>query len=122
MYNHIIDKLVGTGLAVKLDEHVWMDLDCDTCTEEEAFGVQNAPYAVVRPDLCFCGDKVEGTNISMKGDGYNGGEIVLTEKGTIRQRKTSTKKRKLTMIGLTNFSGEPVMCLLILEGKLLNGA
>ncbi len=30
--------------------------------------------------------------------------------------------RKFTMIGLTNFSGEPVMCLLILEGKLPNGA
>ena len=44
MYNHTIDKLVGTGLAVKLDEHVWMDLDGDTCTEEEAFRVESAPY------------------------------------------------------------------------------
>ena len=120
MYSHIIDELVGAGLAVKLDEPVWMDRDDNTCTEEEAFGCK-VYHKILRPDLCFCGDEVGG-NISMKGDGYVGGEKVLTEKGTIGQRKTSNRSRKFTLIGLTNFSGEPVMCLLILEGKLPNGA
>ena len=58
----------------------------------------------------------------MKGDGYNGGEKFVGERGTISQQKTSTRNRKFTMIGLTSFDGEPVMCVLILEGKLPNGS
>ena len=58
----------------------------------------------------------------MKVDGYNGSEKVLTETWTSGQRKISFRSRKFTMIGLTNFSGDPVMYLLIIEGKLPNGA
>ena len=55
----------------------------------------------------------------MKGDGHNGGELLLTEKGKVPQRKASTRNQKFTMIGLTSFSGDPVMCILIIEGKIL---
>ncbi len=115
MYSHIIDELVVAGLVVKLDESVWMDRDGNTCIGEAAFGCK-VHHKIVRPDLCFCGDEIGG-NISIEGDGYYGGEKVLTEKGTIGQRKTSTWSKKFTMISLINFSGEPVRCLLILEGK-----
>ena len=69
----------------------------------------------------FCGDEV-GENISIKGDGHHGGELLLVEKGTIAQRKVSTRNRKFTLIGLTSFTGDPVMCVIIIEGKLPNGA
>ena len=82
---------------MRLDEPVWMDRDGNTCTEEEAFGCK-VHHKIVRHDLCFCGDEVRD-NISMKRDGYNGGEKVLTETGTIGQRKTSTRSRNFTKKG-----------------------
>ncbi len=51
------------------------------------------------------------------------GELLLVQKGTIAQRKASTRNRKFALIGLTlSFTGEPIMCVIIIEGKLLNGA
>ena len=120
MYNHIIDELVDAKLAVKLDNPVWMNRSGEECDESEAFGCK-VHHKIIRPELCFCGDEVGG-NISMKGDGHNGGELLLTERGKVPQRKASTRNRKFTMIGLTSFSGEPVMCVLIIEGKVPNGA
>ena len=120
MYNHIIDELVHANLAVKLETPTWMNRNGEVCTEEEAYGCK-VHHVITRPELCFCGDEVGG-NISMKGDGHNGGELLLTEKGKVPQRKASTRSRKFTMIGLTSFSGEPVMCVLIIEGKLPNGS
>ena len=58
----------------------------------------------------------------MKGYGHSGCELLITEKGKVPQRKASTQNRKFTMVGLTSFTGEPVMCVVIIEGKFLNGA
>ena len=120
MYNHIIDELVHAKLAVKLETPTWMNRNGEVCTEEEAYGCK-VHHMITRPELCFCGDEVGG-NISMQGDGHNRGELLLTEKGKVPQRKASTQSCKFTMIGLTSFSGEPVMCVLIIEGKLPNGS
>ena len=57
----------------------------------------------------------------MKGDRYNGGELLLTKKGTIAQRKARTRNWKFTLIGLTSFTGEPVMCVIIIEGTFVVG-
>ena len=53
----------------------------------------------------------------MKGDGHVAGQKLLTGIGKIPQEKLSTRNRRFTMIGLTAFTGEPVMCILILEGE-----
>ena len=58
----------------------------------------------------------------MKGDGHAGGELLLTAKKSVGQKRCSTRNRKFTLIGLTAFSGEPVMCVIIIEGKLPNGS
>ena len=71
--------------------------------------------------MCMCSDKV-GNNISMNGDGHAGGELLLTAKKSVGQRKYSIRNQKFTLIGLITFSGEPVMCVIIVEGKLSNGA
>ena len=78
MYNHVIDELVHAKVAVKLDHPVWMNQNGEICSESEAFGYK-VHHKILRPDLCFCGDEVGG-NISMKGDGHNGGELLLKEK------------------------------------------
>ena len=120
MYNHAIDAMVDAGLAIKLDEPVWMDRSGYVCSEEDAFGCK-VHYQLLRPDMCICGDEV-GNNISMKGDGHAGGELLLTAKKSVGQKRCSTRNRKFTLIGLTTFSGEPVMCVIIIEGKLPNGS
>ena len=76
---------------------MWMDHKGNVCPEEETHGCK-VHHRVIRPDMCFCGDEVRG-DISMKGDGYNGGEKLVGERGTICQQKTSTRNRKFTMIG-----------------------
>ena len=58
----------------------------------------------------------------MKGDGHHGGMLLLAEKFTSVQQKTSTMNRKFTTIEVTSFTGEAVMCVLIIEGKLTYGA
>ena len=120
MYNNVINEMVEAGVAERLDEAVWMDRDGNVCLEDSAFGCK-VQHKIVRPDMCICGDEVGG-NISMKGDGHVGGELYLTEKGRVPQKKTSTRNRKFTMIGLTALTGVPVMCIIILEGKRPNGS
>jgi len=115
MYSHTMSEMVDAGVAVKLDSPVWMNRSGEVCEEEEAYGCK-VFHRLVRPDMCICGDEVGG-NLSMKGDGHVAGQKLLTGVGKIPQEKSSTRNRRFTMIGLTAFTGEPVMCILILEGK-----
>ena len=85
------------------------------CNEDEAYGCKIF-YELVRPDMCLCSDKV-GANLSMKGDGHIGGKKLLTGNGKVPQVQASTRNRRFKMIGLTAFTGEQIMCILILEGK-----
>ena len=110
-----MSEMVDAGVAIKLDKPVWMDRLGNLCSEEEAFGCK-VFYKIVRPDMCLCGDEV-GKNLSMKGDGHIGGKKFLTARGKVPQKRASTRNRKFTLIGLTAFTGEPVMCILIIEGK-----
>ena len=100
---------MDAGLVVKLDHPIWMNRRGGECDESGSFGCK-VHHKIIRPELCFCGDKVGG-NILMKGDGHNGGELLITEKGKVPQRKAITQNRKFTVIGLTSFTGEPVMLL-----------
>ena len=120
MYNHCINEMVDAGVAVKLDDPVWMNRAGKECSEEEAFGCK-VTHKIIRPDMCICGDEVGG-NLSMKGDGNEGGKLLLGERGCVAQEKASTRSRKFTMIGFTALTGDPVMCVLIFEGKKPNGA
>ncbi len=73
-------------------------------------------YLLVRPDMCICGDEVGG-NLSMKEDGHAGGQLMLVERGQVPMKKISTSNKKFMLIGPTALTGEPVMCILIIEGK-----
>ncbi len=108
MYNHIIEELVNTGVAERLDEPVCMDSKGNPCHEEEAHGCK-VHHRIIRLDLGFYSDEVGG-NISMKGVGDNGGEKLVGGRGTILQQKTSTRNLNFTMIDLTSFDGGHVMC------------
>ena len=104
--------MVVAGIAVDLDVPVWMDMNGNIFSKEDAFSCK-VYHKLLRPDMCICGDKV-GNNISMNGDGYTGSELLLTARKSARQRKCSTRNRKVTLIGLAAFTGEPVACVIIL--------
>ena len=120
MYNHCINEMVDAGVAVELDEPIWMDRSGNECDEADAYGCK-VTHRVTRPGMCICGDEVGG-NLSMKGDGNEGGKLLLGERGCVAQEKASARNRKFTMIGFTALTGDPVMCVLIFEGKTPNGA
>ena len=115
MYDHCIQEMIEAGVAKELDKPVWMDRYGNVCNEDDAFGCK-VFHQLVRPDMCICGDEVGG-NISMKGDGHAGGQLMLVERGQVPMKKISTNNKKFTLIGLTALTGEPVMCVLIIEGK-----
>ncbi len=70
----------------------------------------------------FVGMKQVGRNISMKGDGHAGGQLMLVERGQVLMKKISTNNKKFTLLGPTALTGEPLMCILIIEGKGSNGS
>ena len=120
MYCHITHEMLEAGVAEPLPEPVWMDLDGSVCDEQNPFGCK-VFHRLIRPDMCIVGDEVGGT-ISMKGDGHVGGQLFVCGRKEIPKKKISTRGKKFTMIGLTALTGEPVMCILIIEGKLPNGS
>ena len=115
MYNHCIDEMEHAGVAKKLHQPIWMTKEGIVCDVDNAYGGK-VTHNIIRPDMCLCGDEVGG-NICMAGDGHVGGELFLTEKGTIAQNKCSKTNKKFTLIGLTAFTGEPVICIIIIQGK-----
>ena len=115
MYQHCYNEMVEAGVAQKLNEPVWLDRYGKDCAKNDAFGCK-VFHKLIKPDMCICGDEVGGL-ISMKGDGHVGGQLMLVGKGQVPMKTISTNDKRFTLIGLIAFNGEPVMCILILEGK-----
>ena len=58
----------------------------------------------------------------MKGDGHVGGELLLTAKRSIGQKKKINKEQKVRINGTyAALTSEPVICVIIVEDKLPNG-
>ena len=53
----------------------------------------------------------------MTGYGDIGAEKAICEKICIAQIKATKKQKQLTVIGIKNLLGEPICCILIVEGK-----
>ena len=53
----------------------------------------------------------------MKGDGNVGDQKLYTKQGTIPYKKASHTDKRFTMIGLLSLDGNPVMYVLIIQGK-----
>ena len=56
----------------------------------------------------------------MKGNGHVGVQLILVERGQVPMKNISTHNKIFTLIGLTALTGEPVMCALVIEGKISN--
>ncbi len=97
-----------------------MDHVENQCNEANAYGCK-VTHKLIRPDMYICGDEVGG-NLSMKGDGNEAWKLLLGERRYIAQEKASAQNRKFTSICFTALTGDPVMCVLIFEGKTPNGS
>ena len=115
MYKHVIDEMVQAGIAKNLEVPIWMDRYGNKCSKDKALDCK-VTHQITRPDMCVMGDEVGG-NLSMKGDGHIGGSLYDTEKGKVPQKKVSKRDRRCTLMGLTALTGEPVMALMIIQGK-----
>ena len=120
MYDQCIAQMVRAGVAKKRATPVWLNSDGKECCESEAFGCKMT-HDLVHPDWCIVGDELGG-NISMKGDGHAGGRLYLAAKGRIAYRKYCKSDRKFTLIGLTSLTGQPVMCIVVIQGIMRNRA
>jgi hypothetical protein len=68
------------------------------------------------PDMCIVMDEV-GCNINMTKDGHVNGTKFVVDKNDEAKQKASKKGRHFTCLGLTSLSGDPVMCVVIIDGK-----
>lgn len=115
MYDCIEDALISCGLAEKLAEPVWMDQEGNIVEKQEDALGQKCIVRITHPEFCLVGDEVV-SNTSQQGDGHVGGRRYVVQCGYIPRQKASKKDRKFTVISLTNLKGEPVMCVVIIEG------
>ena len=115
MYDQVYEHMVDAGLAVKLLSPKWMNKEGVEAGKEESFGCM-VTHNLLYPEMCIVMDEVGG-NTSQKGDGLKGGQLIICGKETIPQIKASTNDKHFTLLGLTALNGDPVMCVLIIEGK-----
>lgn len=118
MYNSIEDLLLvnDAKIAVMLPEPVWMNEKGEEVSEMESVGMK-VRIKITHPDLGITLDEVGG-NTNMMNDGHIGGTLHLVAKGSGEcQMKASKKDKKFTVLGLTCFSGKPVMCVVIIDAK-----
>ena len=66
--------------------------------------------------MVLLGDEVWG-NLDMTGDGHIGSEKLFFDKGFISKIKAARKEKNFTVIDLTKLLGEPICCIVIIEGK-----
>lgn len=115
MYDCIADELVACNIAERLPEPLWMDKEGNVMeSAEEAYG-QRCTIRINYPELCFVADEV-GSNISQTGDGNVGGSKVVCGSKCVPQKKASKKNKHFTVMGITALTGEPLMCVVIIEG------
>jgi hypothetical protein len=68
------------------------------------------------PDMCVVMDEV-GCNINMTKDGHVNGTRFVVDKNDEAKQKASKKEKQFSCLGLTLLSGEPLMCVVIVDGK-----
>jgi hypothetical protein len=118
MYDHVEEELVDAGLAVELQNPVYMDhvgnhVKEGTDRKKRIKGLK-VKVDLKRPDLCVVLDEV-GSNLSMIKDGHVGGKKYVCEKGDEPKTPSCKKDKHFTCLGLTALTGEPVMCVVIID-------
>ena len=72
---------------------------------------------ITHSELGIALDEV-GLNTSMMNDGHAGRTKHVVAKGIMCQQKASKKDKRFTVLGLTLFSGDALMCVVIIDAKI----
>ena len=118
MYNLVYEQMVRSGVAEHLapDEYYYVNKVGEKVdSKEESVGLQ-VKINVTHPEWILFGDEV-GTEISQKNDGNVGGQKFVVSKGTRANIKSSHRDGRMTVIGLTAASGDPVMAIIIFAAE-----
>jgi hypothetical protein len=112
--------MIDAGIAKKLETPVWMNQKGERVSNEsEAYGCK-VTTELTRPDMVITMDEV-GYNTSQINEGHVGRGTRYVVGKTKEPRQLSTKKDKhFTCLGLTLITGQPLMCVIIIEGKTKN--
>jgi len=78
MYEIVYDAMAATGIAIKLDDKVMVDINMNiTINQDRQFG-RKTKYLLTCPEMLLFIDEV-GDNASQKNDGNIGGQKFMVE-------------------------------------------
>jgi hypothetical protein len=83
--------------------------------ENQAYGCK-VKTRLTRPDMCIVMDEV-GANTSQLKDGHIGGTRYVVGKSKEARQLATKREKHFTCLGLTLLNGDPLMCVVIIEGK-----
>ena len=117
MYDHIENILVDEcGVATRFSKPVWMNSSGEIVSNfEDAMGCK-VSIDIDRKDMCIVLDEV-GCNLTQEKDGSKGGEKYVCAPHEVPYQASSTKNNHFTCLGLTRLDGEPLMCVVLIQGK-----
>lgn len=115
MYEEVYAAMTECKVASILEKPQYFTVDGEVAkTDNEKFGLP-CTHMINHPEMCLVVDEV-GSDLSQKGDGHVGGALYACERGTVAQNKVQHSDKHFTLLGFTNLSGEPVLCLVIIAG------
>ncbi len=115
MYNEVYAERVEAGVAVKLNELIWVDKEGNETKKKDAFS-QKTTHQLIHPDYVIFEDEV-GYNTSQESDSSRGGEKKIVGRGTAARISAATNVNHCMVLGFTAATGEPVMCGVIIQGE-----
>ena len=116
MYLDIEKMLCDAQLATHLPTPVYMNAGGEEVEEVSHSIGCKVKVKLDLPQLCLVMDEV-GDNLNMLNNGRFGGKKFLSRKGNVAKINSTKKSKKFTVLGVTNLKGNPVMCIVIFEGK-----
>jgi hypothetical protein len=115
MYDDVKNEMVEAGLATKLLSPVSIDDQGKIVDEKDGVGMR-IQVNLHRPDMCVVLDEV-GCNLNMTKDGHTGGTEFVVGKDIEAKTKATKREKHFTCLGLTALSGQPIMCVVIIDQK-----
>jgi hypothetical protein len=116
MYDLIYPELVDCGIAVKVQNDLFFDVNGNEVdSETQIFGLPTK-YQMVIPGNLIMVDEC-GSNTNMKKDSRQGGKRGIAEINQPAYIDASTSDFHYTVMGFTASTGEPVMCAIIVKGE-----
>jgi hypothetical protein len=116
MYDNHEAKMVDAGVAKFLASPVWMNNKGEVVSyEKDAYGCK-VKCKLTRPDMVICMDEVD-CNTRQLNNGHVGGTRYVIGKNKEARLIAIKKDKHSTCLGLILLNGDPLMCVVIVEGK-----